>query len=737
MLKRVVLFVLVTLLWSVGVEAQDEPEVPFAPPPPKITTTLNLSPSQSWVHLFCDRAASVCSVTFWCGQQTGNPVTWNVEVEAGRIFTYSPGKTDTDGNTVNLEAVLNAAGWTADEARRRTTCIVRSNDPIEARAYTYISGQIVPVANQGGTAAVTRYAPTDQAAFDGRFVGKRMEWNLPTRNHYDTTSPGRFRLTTVNDLTLAGDYTYENTGPNTATITATYDESNLACGISLAFNSPIGGTGTWTCSDGSSRGPANWRVVEIPVEPVGHPTVSQSATAVGIDSVTPAELQNGEADYYRIDVTRSGTLTVHTEGVVDTVGVFSPLDNAWFSRDDSGGSGENFRITQQVTPGTYIVAVRGAHDGDVGRYAFHVAFSSEADRNTPRVIPTAVRANSITAGELADGAVAYYRIEVPQAGALAVRADSDTDTIGVLWPGNRTPLENGWTNSWDDDGYDRYENFQIAERVSAGTYFVAVSEFVGAYGYSDGYDEDYTLYMHYAATGAAEQGNSILERARSVAPNSDTPGVLAGSQPDYYRIEVPGPGTLTIETTGDTETYGMLSPLGNEWFSPAGGGGDFGYTYDAERGTFVQGDYRGEGFEIGQSVSAGTYIVAVVGAYDDTGPYNLRVRFSSGRPTSVRITPVPIAPNSTTSGSPRASYYRIDVPRAGTLTLSTTGSNGTVGLLLPGNRTPLDNGWLLSWDDGNRGDFRIVERVSAGTYLVIVSEKRGLPYTFQSSFGPS
>ena len=57
MLKRVAAFGLVTLLWSVGVEAQDEPEVPFAPPPPKVAATLNLSPSQSWVHLFCDRTA--------------------------------------------------------------------------------------------------------------------------------------------------------------------------------------------------------------------------------------------------------------------------------------------------------------------------------------------------------------------------------------------------------------------------------------------------------------------------------------------------------------------------------------------------------------------------------------------------------------------------------------------------------------------------------------------------------
>lgn len=207
MLERVAAFVLVTLLWSAGVEAQNEPEVPSAPPP-KVVATLNLSPGRSYVHLFCDKAtAPVCSVTFWCGQRTGDPVTWDVEVEPGRIFTYWPDKRDSvDGSAANLEADLVKAGLTEDEARRRTTCIVRSNDPIEARAYTPLgpAGEIVPVANQGGTSAVTRYAPMDQAAFDGRFVGNRMEWNLPTQNHYDTTSPGRFRLTEADGITLPG-----------------------------------------------------------------------------------------------------------------------------------------------------------------------------------------------------------------------------------------------------------------------------------------------------------------------------------------------------------------------------------------------------------------------------------------------------------------------------------------------------------------------------------------------------
>ena len=136
-LSRVIVACLAVLLWGAGAEAQDE-----------VATLLNLSPWQSYVHLFCDKTGGAdCAVTFRCGQQTGDPVTWNVEVEPNRIFTYWPNKTDGSGRVADLEAALVDAGLTSTEARRRTTCTVRSDDPVEARAYTFLAGQLVPVAN--------------------------------------------------------------------------------------------------------------------------------------------------------------------------------------------------------------------------------------------------------------------------------------------------------------------------------------------------------------------------------------------------------------------------------------------------------------------------------------------------------------------------------------------------------------------------------------------------------------
>ncbi len=136
-LSRVVGACLAVLLWGVGAQAQDE-----------VATLLNLSPWQSYVHLFCDKTGGAdCAVTFRCGQQSGAPVTWLVEVEPSRIFTYWPNKTDGAGRPAGLEAALVNAGLTSPEARRRTTCTVRSDDPVEARAYTFFAGELTPVAN--------------------------------------------------------------------------------------------------------------------------------------------------------------------------------------------------------------------------------------------------------------------------------------------------------------------------------------------------------------------------------------------------------------------------------------------------------------------------------------------------------------------------------------------------------------------------------------------------------------
>ena len=155
-LQSVVAAVLVVLVWGASADAQDTSRA-------KVSTLLNLSPWQSWVHLFCEKTSPPgCGITLWCGQQTGTPVTWNITVEPGQIFSYWPTKM-VDGRAAGLEAALVDASLSPEAARRRTTCVIRSNDPVEARGYTRIAGAIVPVANRATILQAAADAPADPA----------------------------------------------------------------------------------------------------------------------------------------------------------------------------------------------------------------------------------------------------------------------------------------------------------------------------------------------------------------------------------------------------------------------------------------------------------------------------------------------------------------------------------------------------------------------------------------------
>ena len=118
-------------------------------------TLLNLSPWQAWVHLYYqkDRPASdadtvnPCTIRFECNGMEGEPVSWNVTVPPKTIFSYWPNKT-VNGMSANLQAALMEAGKMEEEARRRTTCEVFSDDEVAVRGYSLFGGQptLVPVA---------------------------------------------------------------------------------------------------------------------------------------------------------------------------------------------------------------------------------------------------------------------------------------------------------------------------------------------------------------------------------------------------------------------------------------------------------------------------------------------------------------------------------------------------------------------------------------------------------------
>ena len=137
------------------VPVADQPILLNQATPQRIATLIDLSPPQSWVHLYCrkDRPApdaaptDPCAVTLECRQEEGDPVSWTVDVTPKTIFSYWPGRTAPNGTSDDLQAALIAAGKTEEEAQRRTTCEVSSSDPVAVRGYTRLGEGIIPVKN--------------------------------------------------------------------------------------------------------------------------------------------------------------------------------------------------------------------------------------------------------------------------------------------------------------------------------------------------------------------------------------------------------------------------------------------------------------------------------------------------------------------------------------------------------------------------------------------------------------
>ncbi len=332
--------------------------------------------------------------------------------------------------------------------------------------------------------------------------------------------------------------------------------------------------------------------------PSDHGDTRAEATSLQPDTEEAGDLdRSGDVDYFRIEVPEAGRLTVETTGPTDTVGYLQDAQGQPLAEDDNTGADDNFRIVRQVPAGTYYVGVVGAPDRPVDD---HGNTAEEA---------TGVGLDSTTAGVLERGGdVDYFRVTVTQAGTLTIETRGTTATKGSLLRATGTTLAEN-----DDAGAGG--NFRIVQQVAAGTYYVAVR----------GYDADetgsYTLRTFFTVRPATDDHGDTLGRATRVGLNSTTAGSIEhADDTDYFRMTITQAGTLTVETTGTTDTYG--------------------YLQNAAGTTLAENDDGGVGrnFQIVEHVTTGTYYVEVEGFdEEDIGPYTLRVRFAAAPPSSTNL----------------------------------------------------------------------------------------------------
>ena len=107
-----------------------------------------------------------------------------------------------------------------------------------------------------------------------------------------------------------------------------------------------------------------------------------------------------------------------------------------------------------------------------------------------------------------------------------------------------------------------------------------------------------------------DHGDST-DDATAVGVTSATPGWLDPDDVDYFRIELDGPGTLTVYTDGWTDTEGGLLDGDGDLIASDGDGGE-----EAN-------------FRISRSLEAGTYYVRVRGSSGARGDYTLHAEFEA------------------------------------------------------------------------------------------------------------
>ncbi len=172
----------------------------------------------------------------------------------------------------------------------------------------------------GGTEA---FAPADQAAFDARFVGKRLATDSAPF-YIDFLDGGRFDET-FDSTPYHGTYVYRNTGPDTGTVTLTYRTDR--CDYQMAFDATASGSYQFQCNTVS--GSSDWQIEEISGSAPPAPTAARAdSTAIRFEwpwNVSAGRTytfdfqarQKGDAWWIRacrtVDFTSSGRATMYAE----------------------------------------------------------------------------------------------------------------------------------------------------------------------------------------------------------------------------------------------------------------------------------------------------------------------------------------------------------------------------------------------------------------------------------------
>lgn len=482
--------------------------------------------------------------------------------------------------------------------------------------------------NARATAAAWRVAPVSvfeisPLSQDAGESGGSFSFNVTATGSWSWTSSGGSGWLTSSEATVqTGNQTFTYVvAPNSGTTSRTASFTLTSGSVSRTFT---------VTQAGSSRD--------------DHGDSMATATVVLQNSITQGNIGTpGDADFFRINVTAAGTLAVYTTGTTDTYGTLFDASGLQLESNDDAETA-NFRISRVVTPGTYYVRVAHSNlSGGTGSYQLVCSLSTSTTLSldpASLTFPTA-------------GGTGAFEVYSNGAWTWSSSASWVTSSKAASQTGNQAFLYN------------------VAGNTSASSRTATITLVAGSL------RATHTVIQ--PGTTVDDHGNTPAT-ATLVAQNSTTSGnIETPGDNDYFRINVTTTGVLTVGTTGETDTFGhLLNASGSE------------LAYND--------DTNGSNFRIVQQVTAGTYYVRVR-HYDTaaTGAYQLVCSFAPGGGADDHgdsmVAATLVGENSTTRGTINYSldvdFFRIDVTARGTLTVGTTGSTDTYGLLMDSGGTVL------------------------------------------------
>ncbi len=328
-----------------------------------------------------------------------------------------------------------------------------------------------------------------------------------------------------------------------------------------------------------------------------------AATDLAVGGSQSGQIETGgDVDYFRVQVSEAGELTVQTTGRLDTKGQLEDSAGAVLARDDDGGDGYNFRITHAVSAGTYYLKVEGFDASTTGSYTVHasgpgggsspdliVASASVSDNTLTLAQSFTLNATVRNQGTAAAAATTVHYYQSPDTTITANDAPVGTDPVSGLSADNTSAV-----------------SIDLTAPSSAGTYYygACVQSVRGESNTDNNCSPGVQVTV---GSGDGDDHGDTPSAATDLAVGGSQSGQIeTGGDVDYFRVQVSGSGELTVQTTGRLDTKGQLEDSAGAVLARDDDGGD------------------GYNFRIAHAVSAGTYYLKVEG-YDasTTGSYTI------------------------------------------------------------------------------------------------------------------